>query len=227
MSTAHSLSETLPNPEYVRSFPDLTLVGVVHDHPASIERVRSVVRESDLETLALELPPLAVPLYRSYAASDSPSIGGEMSAAIQASEAAVVGIDGPSRAFARVFYHYARRERLDRETVKRLWTSVRAASTRAVRCRIAATAVTRGLEVEDERSFNYDCDPRDSIEERATDERSHVSAARTVGALSPPHVVHRDAIREDCMATVLRERRGPIVAVVGIDHLDGLVSRLQ
>jgi hypothetical protein len=225
VSTASPLSKTLPNPEYIRWLPDLTLVGVVHDHPASIERVRVVLRKTNPVTLALELPPLAVPLYRSYAASKDFSAGGEMSAAISETDVSVVGIDGPSRTFARTFYDYVRRERLDRETLGRLYSAVRATSTRAVRCRLAAAGL--GSRTEDERSFSYDCNHRDGIEACATDERSHVSAARTVSAFSPPHVAHRDAIREDCMATVLGELPGPTVAIVGIDHLDGLVSRLQ
>lgn len=227
MSITDPPSTALPNPEYIRSLPDLTLVGVVHDHPASIARVKTVLCESNPETLALELPPLALPLYRSHATTEElPSAGGEMSAAIRASEAPVVGIDGPSRAFARAFYEYTSRERLDRQTLDRLYSGVRTASKRALRCRLAATATGRRLGIEAGRSFTYDCHPDAGIEELAADERSHVSAARSITLFSPPHVAHRDAIREDCMAAALGELRGPIVAVVGIGHLDGLVSRL-
>lgn len=225
MSTALHSRTSIPNPEYVRTLPDLTLVGVVHDHPASIVRVRSILRDSSPETLALELPPLALALYRSYAADDV-SNGGEMSAAIRASDAPVVGIDGPSREFARAFYRYVERERPKRETLERLWSSVRTASRRALRCRFAATRLGRWLGIDGDRAFSYDCDPSGSIEELAACERSHVSAARSIEAFSPSHVSHRDAIREDCMADALGELPGPIVAVVGIDHLDGLVARL-
>ena len=60
----------------------VTLVGVVHDHPASSYRVRQVVEDVDPEVLALELPPISIPLYEQYASSDRnpPVFGGEMSA---------------------------------------------------------------------------------------------------------------------------------------------------
>ncbi|KYH26734.1 hypothetical protein HAPAU_18380 [Halalkalicoccus paucihalophilus] len=226
MSTTLS---SLPNPEYVRTLPELTLVGVVHDHPASVARVEAVIRDSGPETLALELPPLAIPLYRTYATdAEFPSnAGGEMSAAIRASTASIVGIDGPSSGFSRAFYRYIEREHLDSGTLERLYESVRTASKRAFRCRLAATAIGRRLELEGERPFTYDCDPAAGLVELAADERSYVSMARSATAFSPPHVAHRDAICEECMAKALCELSGPIVAVVGIDHLEGLVSRLR
>ncbi|WP_122088577.1 hypothetical protein [Halalkalicoccus subterraneus] len=224
MSVTLARSTTLPNPEYVRSLPGVTLVGVVHDHPASIARVRRVVRESDHETLALELPPLAVELYHAYAADSER--GGEMSAAIRATDATVVGIDGPSTAFVRAFRRYLDRERVDEETRTRLRSSLRTASRRAVRCRLAATAVGRWLGADGTRSFTYDCDPGGDTDDLAADERSHVSMARAATAFSPPHVAHRDAIREECMAEALAELPAPVVAVVGIDHLDGIASRV-
>lgn len=227
MSTTHTPCDPLLNPEYVRSIPDLTLVGVVHDHPASIERVRAVLHGANPETLALELPPLAIPLYRSYANDAAPpTVGGEMSAAIRASDARVVGIDGPSRRFAHTVYRHLGRERIDSETLERLYGSIRVASERALRCRLAATAIGRRLGIDDERPFAYECDPDADGTDLAADERSHVSMARATTAFSPPHVAHRDAIREECMAEALGELPEPIVAVVGIDHLDGLVDRL-
>ncbi|MCL7417304.1 MAG: hypothetical protein M8354_05630, partial [Halalkalicoccus sp.] len=118
-----STLSSLPNPEYIRTLPELTLVGVVHDHPASVARVEAVLRDSCPETLALELPPLAIPLYRSYAtdAGFPSNAGGEMSAAIRASTASVVGIDGPSSGFSRAFYRYIEREHLDSGTLERLY----------------------------------------------------------------------------------------------------------
>ncbi|ADJ15139.1 hypothetical protein [Halalkalicoccus jeotgali] len=222
------MSNTLtpvPNPEYVRRLPDLVLVGVVHDHPASVARVETVLGQWAHETLALELPPLALALYRSYASEDRGS-GGEMSAAIRASDAPVVGIDGPGAGFARAFRRYVEREEPDSETLERLYESVRTASARAFRCQLAATEPGRRRGIEGDRSFTYECDPAGGIEELAADERSHVSMARAASAFSPPYVGHRDAIREDCMAEALGELPGPVVAVVGIDHLSGLVDRL-
>ena len=81
--------------EYLRCLPGtdrhgpVLLVGVVHDHPASIARVVRMVETFPPDTLALELPPLAMPLFRRYAADSQqpPRLGGEMSAAIQSTDA--------------------------------------------------------------------------------------------------------------------------------------------
>lgn len=191
-----------------------------------------MIRDSRPETLALELPPLAVGLYRSYAVNGFER-GGEMSAAIRAAGATdagdttVVAIDGPSAAFTRVFHRYLDRESVDGDLRERLQASLRTAQSRALRCRLAATAIGQRLGVNGERPFTYDCDHGDDIGDLAADERSHVSMARAATAFSPPHVAHRDAIREECMAGALDELPAPVVAVVGIDHLDGITSRLD
>src|SRR6056297_2195481 len=105
-SAEDALTDPRMNDEYVRRLPDagVTLVGVVHDHPASVHRAREVVRERDPDVVALEAPPLAMPLYETYARESRtpPTFGGEMSAAAQAAreeDAEVVGIDGPTVAF--------------------------------------------------------------------------------------------------------------------------------
>jgi len=77
---------------------------VLHDHPASTYRVRTLIGRVDPAVLALELPPLALPLYDQYATDERtpPTLGGEMSAAIQAADAdRVAGIDGPTPGFLR------------------------------------------------------------------------------------------------------------------------------
>ncbi len=108
------------DPNYVRTVSSgsdapVTLVGVVHDHPASVARVRSTVETTEHATLALELPPLALPLFEEYAddARTPPAFGGEMSAAIQASDARAVGIDGPSRRFLRTLARHVSRSAVD------------------------------------------------------------------------------------------------------------------
>jgi hypothetical protein len=40
---------------------DVILVGVVHDHPSSCHRVRTLAEEFDPDVVGLELPPLAIP----------------------------------------------------------------------------------------------------------------------------------------------------------------------
>jgi hypothetical protein len=54
----------------------VTLVGVVHDHPASVARVRAVVARRRPDVVALELPPLAVGLYEAHAGAVARSLRG-------------------------------------------------------------------------------------------------------------------------------------------------------
>ncbi|PSQ01139.1 hypothetical protein BRC94_04635 [Halobacteriales archaeon QS_5_70_17] len=66
----HGPNEPCVNDEYVRRVPPgasgtgTVVVGVVHDHPASVRRVKALAAATDPDVLALELPPLAVPLLR-------------------------------------------------------------------------------------------------------------------------------------------------------------------
>jgi hypothetical protein len=225
------------DPNYVRTVSSgsdapVTLVGVVHDHPASVARVRSTVETTEHATLALELPPLALPLFEEYAddARTPPAFGGEMSAAIQASDARAVGIDGPSRRFLRTLARHVSQERPDRGAIARLLSRTRRASGQAIRCRLAASIARRtSVRVEVGAPRTYDCDPDDPPAVQAENERAHVSRARAVlRALAPPDRDRRDAVREDCMAAAIDDARrsGPVVAVVGIGHLDGLEDRL-
>ncbi|MFC6768739.1 hypothetical protein ACFQE6_28125, partial [Natrinema soli] len=70
-SVSESFDDPRITPQFCRRLPDstgdLVLLGVVHDHPASIARVERVLQRVEPETLALELPPVAMPLYRIYA----------------------------------------------------------------------------------------------------------------------------------------------------------------
>lgn len=231
-STSTAVRIEPPNPEYVRSLSDLTLVGVVHDHPASVARVRSVIERTEHATLALELPPLAIGLFEEYAVDprDVPAFGGEMSAAIRASDANVVGIDGPSRRFYRGLVRHAVRDRPGREELSRLLSATIRATRHALLCRTAGALVRRtSIRLEVGSPQTYDCTPADPLAVQAEDERAQVSRARSVlQAFTPPDLACRDAVREDCMARSIADAReaGPVVAVVGIDHLDGLGSRL-
>ncbi|WP_336344001.1 TraB/GumN family protein [Halalkalicoccus ordinarius] len=233
MSITHAPPASLPNRQYVRTLPGVTLVGVVHDHPASVARVRSVIETTDHATLALELPPLAIGLFEEYAADprETPAFGGEMSAAIAASDARVVGIDGPSRRFLRALVRHVAHDRPRRGELSRLLSATTRAVRHALSCRLAGSLARRtGIRVEVGSPRTYDCTPAGSLAEQADHERTQVSRARSVlRAFPSPELARRDAVREDCMATSIANAReaGPVVAVVGIDHLDGLAARLR
>ena len=230
--------------EFVRTVPApdrsetgrVTLVGVVHDHPASAYRARAVVRERDPDVVALEAPPVAVPLYRTYADSDArPSFGGEMSAAAQAareSDAEVVGIDGPTTAFFARLARNCWRERASPGTLRRVASGVASVSRHAVVCRLAAAVADRtGLRVEVDDPVIHDCERTDSPAEQARDEREQARRSRSLlRAFDPPEpVALRERTREECMADALADlrTRGETVAVVGLDHLDAVADRLD
>lgn len=211
------------------------LVGVVHDHPASVHRVREVVRAERAATLALELPPVALPLFEAHATSEStpPEFGGEMSAAIQAAEnAEVVGIDGPSRGFVVALARQLYRDRASAstalETANRLLSVSKAAALRG----LAAVVVARtSLRLAVGTATTYDVGRADSAERQATDEQARVSKARAVlNAFEPPPPARLSTTaRERHMAAQIGELRekGDVVAVVGIAHLDGVTDRLR
>lgn len=229
--------------EFVRTVPApdrsetgrVTLVGVVHDHPASAYRARTVVSACDPATVALEAPPLAVPLYRTYADSDAPpSFGGEMSAAAQAARdcgAEVVGVDGPTAAFLARLARNCLRERASLDTLRRVASGVASVSRHAVVCRVAAAVADRtGLRVEVDDPVAHDCERTDPPAEQARDEREQARRSRSLlRAFDPPEPVElRERTREECMADALADlrTRGETVAVVGLDHLDAVADRL-
>ena len=214
---------------------DIVLVGVVHDHPASVYRARRVVAEVAPATLALELPPLAVPLAAHHAteARTPPTLGGEMSAAIQAADTdRVVGIDGPSRGF----FRYLAAELADTDaslsTLRRTAGAVRTVGKRALASRIGATVARRTtLSVAVDAPTAYDTDRSDEPREQAADEHGHIrTASSMLQAFSPPPAtaIHRRA-RERHMAARLDRLRteGTVVAVVGIAHLGPIADHLR
>lgn len=227
--------------EYVRRVPgdvnagDVVVTGVVHNHPASTYRVRAVVGAVDPAVLALELPPIAVPLFERHAAAGEtpPPAGGEMSAAIQAASTdAVVGIDGPSPAFlwrlARTLY----REDIDRSVIRPLVRGLVSVTRHAVACRLAASVgprARRWLPVDT--ANEYGCEGSDDPGRQAADERTQIRRAAVVSNVfgEPSAVSIRDVAREEHMADRLATLRqnGPVVAVVGLGHLDGVAGRLE
>lgn len=212
----------------------VTLVGVVHDHPASKYRVRTVVTDREPAVLALELPPLALPLFEQYARDERtpPVFGGEMSAAVQAMAGdRVVGIDGPTVGFLRRLAGTLYRQDVSLETTRNVVDGFLSVTKQTLRCRTAAhLAGTTGLRLEVDTPTVYETDWSDDPETQATDEQRHLDRASTVlGALETPRAMRiRDQCREAHMAERIEQlrREGDVVAVVGQDHLDAVTSRL-
>ena len=229
--------------EYLRQVSDdrgtLTLVGVVHDHPASTYRVRHVIEGVDPEVLALELPPISVPLFEQYAATDQtpPALGGEMSAAIQAADPdTVVGIDRPTGGFFRRLGRTLFRERPSLETVRNLVSNTVETTTHAFLClTAAAVGAHTPVQLEVDSPIPHDIRRTDTPADQANHEREHVrrsrsfmDAFRTASRSRASRL--EDNAREAAMAARLAELRegrdDASVAVVGIDHLDPLAEQL-
>ena len=212
----------------------IMLVGVVHDHPASIYRVRRVVERETPAVLAVELPPLAVPLYEAHADDDEtpPPLGGEMSAAIQAVDTdVIVGIDGPSTAFCRRFVRVLLAGRASLETVSRSVRGVLSVAKTAITCRAAATLTAHTpLRIAVGESTSHDVSQTDPPRRQVDDENRQIRTATAVldAFERPPASRVRSETREAHMADRLRDlrSRGDIVAVVGLGHFDPLRDRL-
>lgn len=230
------------NDEYIRTISegegdDLTLVGVVHDHPASVYRARVLITMYAPEVVALEVPPVATPLYQAYAGDSQtpPSFGGEMSAAVQAArncDAEVVGIDAPTPKFLAQLTRNCWRERASSKTLRRVLSGVTSVTRHAILCRAAAAVADRtSFRVEVDDPVVHDCGREDSPDVQARDERKQASRSQSLlQALEPPEaVLLRDETREDCMAERLQSLRcqGKTVAILGLDHLDGIAERIR
>jgi pheromone shutdown protein TraB len=211
------------------------LIGVAHDHPASMARVARVLETITPEVLALELPPLAVPLFRRYANDDHvpPRLGGEMSTAIQAVDRVrVVGIDGPNAKYLRLLLQHVVTDRFSPREIVDLFGDVARGMAHALACRIGATigrATPHTPKVY--AHIQYDSTLFDSPQIQAKDERSHVTERQSfLRAIELPRTTAVvDEVREASMAAQLTELRltGDVVAVVGIEHLGELLERLD
>ncbi len=213
----------------------VTLVGVVHDHPASRFRASRVVSDREPDVLALELPPLALPIFHQYAADERspPVFGGEMSAAIQAAETArVVGIDGPTVGFLKQLLEELYRTDASLDTTRSVLSGTFSATKQAAVCRVASVlASVTDIRLEVDAPSSYETDWTDTPAAQAKDERRQVHRARSIlDALeSRPAPELRDSTREAYMADNLDRLRheGDVVAVVGQDHLDPIAARLE
>lgn len=225
--------------EYVRSVAGtpsrLTVVGVVHDHPASSYRVRRAIAAVQPDVLALELPPVAMPLFETYATTDRepPAFGGEMSAAIQAFDGrSVVGIDRPAPGYALELLRTVRDERPSLTTAGALLSNTASVTTHALACRVAATIADRtGIHLQMDAPTTHDVDRSDAPVDQAADEEKQVRRSRAfanafVGTSTTRADEIEDETRERHMASRLATLGGGdrVVAVVGIDHLDAIVD---
>ena len=213
----------------------VTLVGVVHDHPASAFRVRTVVTDRAPDVLALELPPLSLPIFERYAEDTRtpPVFGGEASAAIQAATTDhVVGIDGPTGPFLRRLVATLYHEGESLETVRGVLDGLASVTKNTLRCRLAGSlAAMTSIRMEVDSPVTYATGRADSPERQAENEHSQISRARAVmDAFEPSRAASfGDDVRETHMADRLAELRrdGDVVAVVGRHHLDPITEQLD
>lgn len=211
------------------------LVGVVHDHPASAFRARSAVEVRSPAVLALEIAPLALPLFEAYADGARDPTGGtdEFTTAIRAAaDARVVGIDAPSRRFVGTLARKCLAETLPLSTVRSVLRGLAAVSREATTCRLAAAVTANTLAtVAVGEPVAHDCTPADDPETQAADEARQVERVRNVLSVldRPPAVRVRDEVREECMSRALDDlrREGDVVAVVGLHHLDPVADALH
>ncbi|WP_418285712.1 hypothetical protein [Halorubrum sp. DTA46] len=212
----------------------VTLVGVVHDHPASVFRVRTVVTDRVPDVLALELPPLSLPLFERYAEDTRtpPVFGGEASAAIQASTTdRVVGIDGPTLPFLRRLAVTLYRKGGSIGTVRGILHGLASVTKNTLRCRLAGSlAAVTSIRLEVDSPVTYATSRVDSPERQAENEHSQITRARAVmDAFEPSRAASfGDDVRETHMADRLAEFRndGDVVAVVGRHHLEPIAEQL-
>jgi pheromone shutdown protein TraB len=210
------------------------LIGVAHDHPSSVARVAHLLDAVEPDVLALELPPLAVPLFRSYAGDEyvPPRLGGEMSTAIQAADdARTVGIDGPNATYLKLLCRRLIAERLPVRDLLDVGRDLLRGVGQALACRVGASvARLTPFTPKVYAHVAYDSASFDTPFAQAEHERNHVterqSFLRVVGL--PRVVTLIDAVREESMAERLTALRATddVVAVVGIEHLDELSERL-
>jgi len=200
---------------YVRLVGDeVVLVGVVHDHPASIFRSRAVIDAIDPATVALEIPNGLMPLFRQYAAD------GE-----------VVGIDLPDRGSLRTLAGRLRRADISLGGKARAVATAARLYAHTLRGRLVAAGVpSEWLGRDPGATRSYDCSDTDPAPRQAEHESVHISRSRSLSrAFVPPETTRvLDAAREAAMVERLEELRkeGRVVAVLGYDHVDAVADEL-
>jgi pheromone shutdown protein TraB len=216
------------------SLGSVLLVGVVHDHPASVFRVTRLLEAISSDALAVELPPLAVPLFRLYGRDPyvPPRLGGEMSAAIQAAkDASIVGIDAPNREYLRSLARRLFGSRPETGVVRTVLRDLASSFAHAAACRIGAfVGAITPVRLRLYSHIEYDCSLLDSPAVQASHEERHLDQRQAfLRAIEVPEATRLiDTAREDGMVDRLHELRstGDVVAVVGMEHLDGVYAGL-
>ncbi len=237
---ADSLGDPRLDERHVRCLPGhhgvgtTLLVGVVHDHPASVFRAVRLIEAVAPETLALELPPLAVALFKLYGRDRfvPPRLGGEMSAAIQAAgDASTVGIDAPNATYLRLLVTGLLTDPPPPSVVGAVTRDLLSGLSHAVACRLGAyVGAVTPVRPQLYSHIEYDCSLLDTPSTQASHEASHLSQRQFfLRAIETPPAIERiDTAREASMVERLRDLRaaGDVVAVVGTEHLDAVASGL-
>ena len=236
------LTDPRVDPDQLRLFDSqagnpLLLVGCVHDHPASVYRVRALVEALRPDVVAVELPGLAVPLFEAVGreSDGEPSTGGEMSEALAAgveTGAERVGIDTLDGRFARSLARELRRESPSLGTIRRVLESVSNVSRHALSCRLSAALGRYGTAAPVERrTYEHEVDTGAPPAVQADDEQRQLTRSLSVLRAFERPVANDvvDAARERTMVSHLLPlaTRGGVVAVVGFDHLSGITELLE
>lgn len=227
--------------EYLRCIPRTTgrgtvlLVGVVHDHPASLARVHTVLGAVTPDILALELPPLAMPLFHQYAADSfvPPRLGGEMSVGLQTAGAVrSVGIDAPNRSYVWRLVNQLCSTDASVPLLTDVLTDLLQSTAHAVACRLGAIVHTVfGVSPRLYSHASYATSLLDTPAVQAEDEASHLSKQQAFlrAIATPAHRQLIDETREETMAARLQTLRqdGDVVAIIGMEHLQPVAERLD
>jgi len=242
-TTGHHMDAHYDDPritgEHLRSIDTptgtVTLVGVVHDHPASAFRVRTVVTDRDPDHPCARTAAALAPFFRAVCRGYSHSAGvrRRASAAIQASSTAdhVVGIDGPTLPFLRRLAATLYHEGGSIETVRGVFDGLVSVTKNTLRCRLAGSlAAMTSIRLEVDSPVTYAIDRVDSPGRQAENERHQIARARAVMDAFEPlgrlRSVTTCARRTWPTASPFRDD-GDVVAVVGRHHLDSVAEQLD
>lgn len=213
------------------SVGSVLLIGVVHDHPSSEYRVGTLLQRFDPDIVALELPPLAVPLFEQYAADVEvpPQHGGEMSIAIQSTDARVVGIDAPNGGYLRrLVRQLAFEDRLS-PIGRSLLTDLLRMTTQAVATRVGAfVGRIIGRPPVLYSPIRYDTSSFDDPSTQAQHEQGHLARRDSfLRAIEPPPAIERiDGLREQTMVDRITALRGEgdVAVVIGMEHVEAVAD---